>query len=89
MSGKDETDLVRNKELSTENEVEQSQKLNHDQNQDISNGNATTVNGDSSPNLDETSQQTTVQSTATKPSHWVQFETEDDSDKVCKYLISC
>lgn len=82
MSGKDETDLVRNKELSPENSIAQSTKSNHD----LINGDASApVNGDSSTNLEETSKQNTVESTPkpSTPSNWVQFENEDDSsDKV-------
>ena len=83
MSGKDETDLVRNKELSMENTMAQSTKnINHD----LSNGDTAPVNGDSSANPEETSKQTTVEPTTPKPStpsNWVQFENEDDnSDKV-------
>lgn len=85
MSGKDETDLVRNKELSPENSIAQSTKLNHD----FSNGDASIpVNGDSLTNLEETSKQNTVESTPkpSTPSNWVQFENEDDSsDKVYNY----
>lgn len=91
MSGKDETDLVRNKELTAENPATQSQKSNLDHSHDLSNGDTSNaVNGDSSTNLDENSKQTTVQSTVTKsntPSNWVQFEAEDGSDKVHKHLI--
>lgn len=87
MSGKDETDLVQNKEISTENEAEQSRKPNLDQSQDLSNGNATTVNGDSFTHSDENNLESTVSKPST-PSNWVQFENEDDSDKVYKYLIS-
>lgn len=85
MSGKDETDLVRNKELSPENSIAQTTKLNHD----LSNGDAAaSVNGNSSMNLEETSKQNTVESTPkpSTPSNWVQFENEDDSsDKVYNY----
>lgn len=84
MSGKDETDLVRNKELSMENTMAQSTTKNN--NHDLSNGDTAPMNGDSSTNPVETNKQTTVESTTPKPitpSNWVQFENEDEnSDKV-------
>lgn len=89
MSGKDETDLVRNTELSSEKSAtEQSIKLNLDQAHSLRNGDANAVNGDNSINSDENSKQNTVSSSGTKPStpsNWVQFENEDDSDKVYKW----
>lgn len=88
MSGKDETDLVRNKELSMDNATTpaQSTKINHD----LSNGDSAPVNGNSP---EETSKQISTEITAkpSTPSNWVQFENEDDnSDKVCvhKSLIT-
>ncbi|XP_055295963.1 uncharacterized protein LOC129565286 isoform X2 [Sitodiplosis mosellana] len=80
MSGKDETDLVQNKELSMENATTaQSMKsINHDP----SNGDTAPVNGDSLTNPEETSKQSAVESSTPKPStpsNWVQFENEDDS----------
>lgn len=75
MSNKDETDLVRN--------TESTEKSNHMH--DLSNGD-TTMNGNSSKNLDESNKSTSFgESTERKsntPSNWVQFENEDDNDKV-------
>lgn len=91
MSGKDETDLVRNKELTTEHSsTAQSLKSNHDQTHDHSNGDSATVNGDSSKESSEKSKQTIAESAPkpTAPSNWVKFENEDDNDTVCKHLIS-
>lgn len=86
MSSKDETDLVRNKELSTEQSTVQSLKSNIDSH-DRSNGNAAaavSVNGDSSIHLDDKNEHTAIESTvkSNTPSNWVQFENDDDSDKV-------
>lgn len=84
MSGKDETDLVRNTELSAEKlATEQSIKTNLDQGHDQRNGNANAINGDT---FEENTKQNTAHPnvTPTTPSNWVQFENEDDSDKVCK-----
>lgn len=81
MSSKDETDLVRNNEVSAENVT--STKFNHD----LSNGDSAPMNGNSSSNSEESSKQTTVELTPkpSTPSNWVQFENEDDSnDKVHK-----
>lgn len=83
MSGKDETDLVRNKEPSMDSSMAHSTKgINHD----LSNGDTAPVNGDSPKSTEETSKQMAVEPTTPKPStpsNWVQFENEDDnSDKV-------
>lgn len=94
MSGKDETDLVRNKELPTaEPTTVESLKSNLESAHDQSNGDASpSMNGDKSNNSDDSNKQTPVESpikpsTPSTPSNWVQFDTEDDSDKVCKYPI--
>lgn len=94
MSGKDETDLVRNKELPTaEQTTVESLKSNLESAHDQSNGDASpSMNGDKSNNSDDSSKQTPVESpvkpsTPSTPSNWVQFDTEDDGDKVCKYYI--
>lgn len=90
MSSKDETDLVRNKESSTEQSTVQSLKSNIDPH-DRSNGNAAasvSVNGDNSINLNDTIEHTAIESSmkSNTPSNWVQFENDDDSDKVGEYL---
>lgn len=89
MSGKDETDLVRNKELTVENTTTTTTQSSGKINRDLSNGDAAAaVNGNSSTNSEETSKQTTVEITPkpSTPSNWVQFENEDDSsDKVHKH----
>lgn len=98
MSGKDETDLVRNKEITTttttttEHSTEPS-KLNSDQIHDHTNGDSVAAtNGDSSIESKEKSKQTIAESTPkpSTPSNWVKFESEDASDTVLIYtrLIS-
>lgn len=103
MSGKDETDLVRNKEFlaAEQNASAQPIKSNVDAVHDHTNGDTLPVNGENSISLDDKNEQinktttttvaTAVVSSATTepttpkastPSNWVQFDNEDDSDKV-------
>lgn len=95
MSGRDATDLARNKEfLSAEqNASAQPIKSHVDAAHDHSNGDTSPMNGDKSISLDDKNEQInkmTASTTATEPttpkpstpSNWVQFDNEDDSDKV-------
>lgn len=79
MSGKDETDLVRDKELQAEQSIAHPLKSNLDHSHDHSNGNPAPINGESSTKSDV--QVETVKPST--PSNWVQFENDDD--KVSKY----
>lgn len=95
MSGKDETDLARSKDfLSAEqNASAQPIKSHVDAAHDHSNGDTSPMNGQRPISLDDKNEQTNkvTATTATSepttpkpstPSNWVQFDNEDDSDKV-------
>lgn len=98
MSNKDETDLVRNKELTTtaatmEQSLQslQSLKSNSDVVHDQSNGSASPVNFDNSTSSGDKDKQSAaeIQTKPTTPSNWVQFDNDDDdSDKVSKRCAS-
>lgn len=83
MSGKDETDLVRNKEITTstpttDNETVPNKMMN--QVHDISNGDSSIINGKLNDQNNENTNEP-IERKSTTPSNWVQFENEDDSDK--------
>lgn len=85
MSSKDETDLVRNKDPLTEPSTVEALKSNLDSAHDQSNGDKSPINGEKSTNSDDTNNEETAIENSVKPStpsNWVQFDNEDDSDKV-------
>lgn len=87
MNGKDETDLVRNKDPLTtvESSTVDTLKPNLDAAHEQTNYNTSPVNGDKSVNSDDVNKETIVKPST--PSNWVQFDNEDDSDKVSKYFV--
>lgn len=93
MSGKDETDLARSKDFLSAERNAPPVKSHADAAHDHSNGDTSSMNGQSSVSLDDQNEQinkVTATTTATEPttpkpstpSNWVQFDNEDDSDKV-------
>lgn len=94
MSGKDETDLSRNDDFLAAERNASPIKSHVDAAHDHSNGDTSPMkNGQSSLSLDDKNEQmnkvtattATAEPTTPKPStpsNWVQFDVEDDSDKV-------
>lgn len=91
MSSTDETDRVQNKEFLSSEQIAMVKQIksNMDAAHDHSNGDTLPVNGEKSISVDDNNKQTNIttgaESTTPKsntPSNWVQFDNEDDSDKV-------